>query len=359
MKDIGLSAFSFVSSGKINPLVMVIVLCSVVTGIFFTSQANEDKVLDDALAVRDAGGCDVKTVSDFVFTFANQQRVAKSKGEPYFYSSIEQYNDYIKDKTEDPLKTIFIKAYEKYNDEKKSNAAPIITAEPPPSIDPKIYRLGQMGFAKLPTIINAIIRLIISMALLPLAQIFVSFFFLYTTSGFGLVWNEGISPLLNVMAHMNDNDGEDEKGGEIQPFYKAINETPFFKWWVNELFLSSIYTIFVVVKFITIQILSVSKITVKIVAALILGIISVFLIVRCDYKYKYRQVIMSSGTVTIPEPVQPIQEQPILETNDVAKEVTPSTPPNKLVSEVSEKKYFNLLEKNDNLNKAKLFPNLK
>jgi hypothetical protein len=68
MKQIGLAAFSFVSSGKINPLVMVVVLISVFIGIFFTSQVNEDKALNAAIEAR-KNSCDTNTVSNEVLLF--------------------------------------------------------------------------------------------------------------------------------------------------------------------------------------------------------------------------------------------------------------------------------------------------
>ena len=281
MKNIGLSAFSFVSSGKINPLVVLVVLCSVFIGIFFTSQANEDAILEEALKKRDdkENPCDIKTVTNDVIRFASQQVGLKADGKPYYYSMKER------DLKERDLK-----------DPKYKIGGDGDMPEPPlgSNIDPKIFRLGQFGFAKGPVTINAIIRVIISMALLPIAQIFVSFFFLYTTSGLGLIINEGFSPLFNVMAHMNDNDGEDEKKGDVVPFYDSINKTDFFKIWVNELFISSILTIFWIVKAITVPLL-VSKLNVKIVAAIVLGAFSIRSILRCGIVYRRRMCTMGEG----------------------------------------------------------------
>jgi hypothetical protein len=161
------------------------------------------------------------------------------------------------------------------------------------------------------------------MALLPVAQIFVSFFFLYTTSGLGLIMEEGFSPLFKVMAHMNDNDGEAEGGGEIQAFYKAINETPFFKWWINEYFISSMLTIFWVVKLITIPLL-LSKLNVKIVACIILVLLALRSIVRFGYRYRYRQVITGAALQQVPEELV-FTENPLADV-PVVKPVTPVQP---------------------------------
>ena len=328
MKHIGLSAFSFVSSGKINPLVMVIVLCSVVTGIFFTSQANEDKVLNDAIEARKTGKCDTKTVSDNVLKFAIEQNKIKSEGnKPYYYSIKELINSGNKQNIDDYITSITIPT----TDATAATTESAGPAEQPinsdsssvPSLDPKTYRALQALSSKFIIFVNAIIRVIISMALLPVAQIFISFFFLYTTSGLGLIIEEGFSPLFKVMAHMNDNDGEDERGGEIQAFYKAINETPFFKWWINEYFISSMLTIFWVVKFITIPLL-VSKLNVKIVASIILGVLALRSILRFGYRYMYRQVITGAALQQVPIIVeQDFTKNPLADV-PVVKPVTPS-----------------------------------
>ena len=311
MKNIGLSAFSFVSSGKINPLVVLVVLCSVFTGIFFTSQANEDAILEEALKKRDdkENPCDLKTVTDDVIIFASEQAGLKVEGKPYYYSILEKYNDLIKTHSH---QNIIDKFKEDYYLEALKRSSPVVTPAPAPStslipelplgnIDPKIFRLGQFGFAKGAVTINAIIRVIISLALLPIAQIFVSFFFLYTTSGLGLILNEGFSPFFNVMAHMNDNDGEDVKKGDAVPFYDSINKTDFFRIWVNELFISSILSIFWIVKTITVPLL-VSKLNVKIFASIILGILSIRSILLCGIVYRRRMCTIGEGICTDPDP---------------------------------------------------------
>ena len=325
MKDIGLAAFSFVSSGKINPLVILIVLCSVFTGIFFTSQINEEAVLDKALAdARVVPPCNVQTVSDNVLAFTKLQNGRRSKkNTPYYYSIKELLNSGDQDA---------IAEYTKLNSD--LYATPIISPEsgggniptdmnidsamavPPIDTSSIYYTLAQAGLGKFIIFVKGLIRIIIAMSLLPVAQIFVSFFFLYTTSGIGLIINEGLSFLSRVMAHMNDNNGETPEKGS-QDFYSSINETPFFKWWVNELFLLSIYTIFIIVKFITILILPISQIHVKLAFGLILGIIAAVLVGGCQYKYVYRQVIMkpvdSIATVInhqIPEVVPTISSVP-------------------------------------------------
>jgi hypothetical protein len=205
-----------------------------------------------------------------------------------------------------------------------SNMGSMDIPDPPlgSNIDPKLFRLGQFGFAKGPVTINAIIRVIISLALLPIAQIFVSFFFLYTTSGLGLILNEGFSPLFKVMAHMNDNDGEDEKKGDAIPFYDSINKTDFFRIWVNELFISSILSIFWIVKAITVPLL-VSKLKVKIIASIILGILSIRSILLCGIVYRRRMCTIGEGLCTKPV----TQEIDITTTANPAFEVKPSTNP--------------------------------
>lgn len=152
----------------------------------------------------------------------------------------------------------------------------------PGGLDKKqINQFALMAFGKFKTVIMAIIRIIIAMACLPIAQIFVSCFFLYTTSGIGLLIEEGglFTAMRRIKVHMNDNDGEDEKAGEINHFYAEINKTSFFKFWINELFLTTIYAIYVVVKFATVP-TQLSKIEVKITTAIIIGAIAAGLIVR-------------------------------------------------------------------------------
>ena len=292
MKDIELAAFSFVSSGKINPLVMVIVLCSVFTGIFFTSQANEDEILQKALEARDnkENPCITETVSKAVLDFNFEQIELKNQRKPYYYSQKEK-------NVADIASSVGV-----------VQKGGLDGSDIPQGIDPKIMRLGQYGFAKGPLTINAIIRVIISMALLPVAQIFVTFFFLYTTSGLGLIINEGFNPLYKVMAHMNDNDGEDNKEDiPPSPFYKIINKTLFFKWWVNEYFISSMLTIFLVVKSITIPLL-LSKLNIKIVAAVVLGFSAVCFIFRFCYLYFDYIKIMKGDDIS--NTVNPIYQEP-------------------------------------------------
>ena len=302
MKNIGLSVFSFVSSGKINPLVIVAVLCSIFTGIFFTSQMNEDAVIDKALADKDK--CDTATVSDAVKKFVSIQNKRRRRKNITFYYSIEELKN-SGDKKPDGAIQEYLDQGGTFPAEKQNVATPVATVvatESDGSVgsfvkDTKYYTLAQAGLGKTVITINAIIRVILSMALLPVAQIFVSFFFLYTTSGFGLIINEGGDSFNNVSAHMNDKNGVDE-GYSLQEFYDTINNDPLFKWWVNEIFLTSIYTIFAIVKFITIMILPISKIEVKLVEGLIFGVMSAFLIVRCIYKYKYKLLIDSGIDIT-------------------------------------------------------------
>lgn len=76
-KHIGLSAHSFIVSGKINPLVMLIVLFSAFTGIFFTSQSDELDALTEGLKPKE--GCDGKTISDELENFGFSQNVEKKE----------------------------------------------------------------------------------------------------------------------------------------------------------------------------------------------------------------------------------------------------------------------------------------
>jgi len=334
MKSIGLSAFSFISSGKINPLVILVVLCSVFIGIFFTNQANEDAILEEALKKRDdkENPCDLKTVTDDVIIFASEQAGLKVEGKPYYYSMKERDEDKTKNKKiggtyNNIMGTIAGGSGEVFG----TMAPPPDTSPEPPlgsNIDPKLFRLGQFGFAKGPVTINAIIRVIISLALLPIAQIFVSFFFLYTTSGLGLILNEGINPFtcrFKVMAHMNDNDGveEDDKKEVIQ-FYHSINKTDFFRIWVNELFISSILSIFWIVKAITVPLL-VSKLNVKIAATIVLGFLSIRSIVRCGIVYRRRMCTMGEGLCTKLVKEVPLSQDPPLE--KVTQPATENIPP--------------------------------
>jgi hypothetical protein len=273
-KHLGLSAHAFIVSGKIEPLVMAIVLFSAFTGIFFTSQADEQAALNKGLEVKE--GCDGKTVSDEVDDFGFKQNIEKVNGRPYFYS-IREKNEY----------------YNKFKgglpDLPVVPGLPSAAGLPPipgmpkiPGLDPKtINMFALMAFGKFKTVIMAIIRIIIAMVTLPIAQIFVSCFFLYTTSGIGLIIEEGglFTAFRRIKSHMNDNDGEDDKTGEQNPFYKEVNSTPFFKFWINEMFLTTIYAIYAVVKFATVP-TQVSKLEVKITTSIIIGTISAMLVIR-------------------------------------------------------------------------------
>ena len=156
--------------------------------------------------------------------------------------------------------------------------------------------------------VNGLIRVIIAMALLPVAQICVTYFFLYTTSGLGLLINENtlniVSVLSKVMAHMNDNNGKDINNRiEDNDFYETINKTPFFKWWVNEYFISSMLTIYWVVKLITVPLL-LSKPRVKIIMAIALGVLTAGFIARFIYKYGKYKTIMPKDVVRNIEDIQ-------------------------------------------------------
>ena len=274
MKDIGFAAFSFVASGKINPLVMVIVLFSVFTGIFFTSQINEDAALTSAIHTP---ACDDSTVSAKVIQYYIEQQKKKRNGETY-YHCFQEDNDY-------PMsKQVEIVEHEHFPDEEPMEKGKELKEPVIPSIDPQVYSVLQAMGGKFVLFVNGLLRIIIAMALLPIAQLAVTYFFLYTTSGLGLIINEGFSPLSKVMAHMNDNFGKHDVKVAPQEFYEVINETPFFKWWVNEYFISSMLTIYWIVKLITVPLL-LSKLKVKIIMYIILGILSTRSIVRFIFNY--------------------------------------------------------------------------
>lgn len=299
-KHIGLSAHSFIVSGKINPLVVAIVMFSAFTGIFFTSKSDELDALTAGLKPKE--GCDGKTISDELDNFGFSQNAEKKKGRPYYYSIKEKYMDFkeeVKKYTGNDKPTyindmqLFIDEYKSRfepNQNSKAGIGPTTdvfgTAAPasalPGGLDKKqINEYALLAFGKFKTVIMAIIRFIIAMAFLPIAQIFVSCFFLYTTSGIGLLIEEGglFTAIRRIKYHMNDNDGEDEHAGEINHFYAEINNTNFFKFWINELFLTTIYTIFVIVKFATVP-TQLSKIEVKISTAIIIGAIAAGLVIR-------------------------------------------------------------------------------
>ena len=278
---------------------MAIVLFSAFTGIFFTSQSDEMDALNSGLVPKE--GCDGKTISDELDNFAFAQNKEKVNGRPYYYSIKEKYMDFKEEVSKylnNPDKPNYISQMEEFVNQyadrfEPQNAKqggvnqpsiPSIPSIPqmPGGLDKKqINQFALMAFGKFKTVIMAIIRIIIAMACLPIAQIFVSCFFLYTTSGIGLLIEEGglFTAMRRIKVHMNDNDGEDEKAGEINHFYAEINKTSFFKFWINELFLTTIYAIYVVVKFATVP-TQLSKIEVKITTAIIIGAIAAGLIVR-------------------------------------------------------------------------------
>ena len=352
-KQIGLSVSSFVMNGKINPMVIMIVLMSVFYGVFFADENEIDKNLEDGLT----NVCtDNKAISTKLIHFCNEENLEKVNGRPYYYSLKEKYDDFNKiidnynKKTDNPptepnyisLLRAFVNKYTQSNtttlveasvNEKQPSAPassatsassassatlpsatlPSATSATLPSatsvssgipsspletealkfiqnvhlpIPPKkIKLLAILSVAKGYTIMMAIIRLIIAMMSLPVAQIFVSWFFLYTTTGIGLLFEEGISniyqTILCIKGHMNDNDGEDAREKNENEFYKSVNNSPFFKFWINELLLTTIYSIYCIVKFVTVptQITN-SQINVKIIMAIVISIISIIIIAR-------------------------------------------------------------------------------
>jgi len=330
-KKIGLSSHSFITSGKINPLVAITVLFSVFIGLFFTKEADLITTLQNGLNANET--CTGDTVSNEVFDFSEKENIEKINGRPYYYSIVEKYKDFqeelktLKTKKDDKLidkinsfLTTYQGVYDTY--QKKGGyevsggggkgpepAVPEVSAVPgglpavpdlskfiDPAMATKLQKIQEkaeffstLAFGKFYTVIMAIIRIVIAIALLPVAQIFVSWFFFYTTSGIGLLIEEGFKlfiALRKIKCHMNDNNGieidKGKGGGDTkQSFYESVNNTQFFKFWVNELFLTSIYTIFCIVKFITVPIkLSRNSKHGKIIAAIIIGTISVWLILR-------------------------------------------------------------------------------
>ena len=312
-KQIGLTAKSFVTNGKINPMVILLVLASVFYGVFFEEKSSEE-LIEGALQ----NVCtDNKAISTELIHFCNNENIEKVNGRPYYYSLKEKYDDFQKEiekynlknnSTKNPppnyitLLKAFVDKYKTTFADTTSTPAPTPTpaaaqpAVPVPGptnplekqalklmktvdqiklpIPPKKLKLlAVLSVAKGYTIISAIIRLIIAMITLPIAQIFVSWFFLYTTSGIGLLFEEGISNLsqtiLCIKGHMNDNDGEDDTMGKESTFYKSVNDSPFFKFWINELLLTTMYSIYCFVKFLTVPTqISSNKINIKIIMAI-------------------------------------------------------------------------------------------
>jgi len=294
-KHIGLSSHSFITSGKINPLVAITVLFSVFIGLFFAKEADLITKLQDGLKANET--CTGETVSNEVFDFSEKENIEKINGRPYYYSIVEKYKDF-----QEELKTLdsksdskliykissFLKTYkdvyDKYQEEGGYRegqgggvggrvgggpeggpeggvpvpAVPDLSQFIDPAMSIKLQKIQEkaeffstLAFGKFYTVIMAIIRIVIAIALLPVAQIFVSWFFFYTTSGVGLFIEEGFklfTAFRKIKCHMNDNNGieiDKEKGGgdTKQTFYESVNDTQFFKFWVNELFLTSIYAI--------------------------------------------------------------------------------------------------------------------
>jgi len=134
----------------------------------------------------------------------------------------------------------------------------------------------------------AIIRFIIAFACLPLAQICVAWFFFYTTSGIGLLLNEGISGFRRVYYHMNDNNGEDETYSTTD-FYDSVNNTPFFKFLINEIFLLTIYIIYAIVKIFTMP-FQASKFEIKMISVVLTGILILLLLIGLYKLYRVRSI---------------------------------------------------------------------
>ena len=303
--QIGLSAHSFIVDGKINPLVTLIVLMSVFYGIFF---ADETKTDADLRAGLKSSCSDSKAISTTLREFCNTENIEKVSGRPYYYSLREKIEDFknqinklnkdnanpapaYKNKLED-----FVKKYnsQSYSLSITNTTSPIPSPSPEkslipelpqvPGLDPKqIKFLATVAVAKGYTIIRAIIRLIIAMVCLPVAQIFVSWFFLYTTSGIGLLFEEGFGifqTILCIKGHMNDNNGEDpDPDIGTNQFYKSVNENSFFKFWVNELLLTTMYSIYCSVKFLTVP-TQITKVNAQVIMAIIIAIICGIIIGR-------------------------------------------------------------------------------
>ena len=301
--QIGLSAHSFIVDGKINPLVTLIVLMSVFYGIFF---ADETKTDADLRAGLKSSCSDSKAISTTLREFCNTENIEKVSGRPYYYSLREKIEDFQnqidklnKDNANPAYKNKLEKFVDKYNSQSYSlsstnTTSPIPSPSPEkslipeipqvPGLDPKqIKFLATVAVAKGYTIIRAIIRLIIAMVCLPVAQIFVSWFFLYTTSGIGLLFEEGFGifqTILCIKGHMNDNNGEDpDPDIGTNQFYKSVNENSFFKFWVNELLLTTMYSIYCSVKFLTVP-TQITKVNAQVIMAIIIAIICGIIIGR-------------------------------------------------------------------------------
>lgn len=301
--QIGLSAHSFIVDGKINPLVTLIVLMSVFYGIFF---ADETKADADLRAGLKSSCSDSKAISTTLREFCNTENIEKVSGRPYYYSLREKIEDFQnqidklnKDNSQPDYKEKLQRFVDKYNSQSYSlsstnTTAPIPSPSPEksiipeipqvPGLDPKQLKLlATLAVAKGYTVIRAIIRLIVAMICLPVAQIFVSWFFLYTTSGIGLLFEEGFGifqTILCIKGHMNDNNGEDpDPDIGTNQFYKSVNENTFFKFWVNELLLTTMYSIYCSVKFLTVP-TQITKVNAQVIMAIIIAIICGIIIGR-------------------------------------------------------------------------------
>lgn len=314
-KSIGVSTHSFITSGKISLFVLIIVLVSVFLGIFFTDQSELDKQLQEGLQKI----CSKRgTISNTLEEFCIAENQARIKGEPYYYSIREKINDfqsqmdkYIgKDmpphiqKLEIEIERLKVLAENIKNESNNKSLGGLNVPSIVNSLNANsnnnsspgdkilttlVNKYGTLAFGKLYTIILAIIRIVIACGCLPIAQIFISWFFLYTTSGVGLFLNEGFACFRRVIYHMNDNNGEVEDAG-INPFYKSVNDTPFFKYWINELFLTTMYIIYTIVKICTIP-FQLSKLEVKITSTILMAfIIFLYLWVFYDSYTNYYNV---------------------------------------------------------------------
>ena len=268
-QSISVSMHSFITNGKISPVVLLIVLVSVFIGIFFSKKAEAHTRLYTGLSKE----CSKEgTIHENIIAFNIKEGEAWEDNKPFFYSMKEKFDYYesIPDKTADEvnIQKLLQTEIEQSKGKEQAQSAPYI-----PEMDNPLPIESSMIYI----IIMAIIRFIIAFACLPLAQICVAWFFFYTTSGIGLLLNEGISGFRRVYYHMNDNNGED-KNYSTNDFYESVNNTPFFKFLINEIFLLTIYIIYAIVKICTMPIQA-SKLYIKLASVIFPGILLLLLVI--------------------------------------------------------------------------------
>lgn len=290
-QSISVSMHSFITNGKISPVVLLIVLVSVFIGIFFSKNAEAHTRLHTGLNKK----CSEEgTIHANIIAFNIEEGKAWEDNKPFFYSMIEKldyyksildYDSSLLKKDKENFKKIVDDLEKKLTEieqsKGKNQEESVLDI---PQMDPPSPLESSMIYI----IIMAIIRFIIAFACLPLAQICVAWFFFYTTSGIGLLLNEGISGFRRVYYHINDNNGEHENYS-INEFYQSVNNTPFFKFLINEIFLLTIYIIYAIVKMCTMPIQA-SKLYIKLASVIFPGILLLLLVIALYVTFITRNI---------------------------------------------------------------------